>query len=62
MMWNIVRFCIGNLEYNGVEVREGNDILFRCGVMDLGSFYQFYSEDGTLDNMLVSYETSDGMG
>lgn len=45
----------------GIEVREGNNILFRGGVLDLGSFYQFYNEDGTSDNMLVSYETSDGM-
>ena len=46
----------------GIEVREGNDILFRGGVMDLGDFYWLYSEDGTLDNMIgFSYVTSDGI-
>lgn len=46
----------------GIEVREGNDILFRGGVVDLGDFYWLYSEDGTSDNMVgFSYVTSDGI-
>ena len=46
----------------GIEVCEGNDILFRGGVMDLGDFYWLYSEDGTSDNMIgFSYVTSDGI-
>jgi len=46
----------------GIEVREGNDILFRGGVLDLGDFYWLYSEDGTSDSMIgFSYVTSDGI-
>lgn len=45
----------------GIEVREGNEILFRGGVIDMGDFCSFYSEDGTSDSMIVSYVTSDGM-
>ena len=45
----------------GIEIREGNDILFRGGVRDAGSFYDFYNEDGTSNSILISYETADGM-
>jgi hypothetical protein len=46
----------------GIEVREGNDILFRGGVMGMGEFYWLYSEDGTSDSMIgFSYVTSDGI-
>lgn len=46
----------------GIEVREGSDILFRGGVVDIGDFYWLSSEDGTSDNMLgISYVTSDGI-
>lgn len=46
----------------GIEVREGNDILFRGGVMDFGDFYWLYSEDGTSDSIVAfSYVTSDGV-
>ena len=46
----------------GIEIREGDDILFRGGVKDLGDYYRFYNEDGTSDSMLViSYVTSDGI-
>jgi hypothetical protein len=45
----------------GIEVREGNDILFRGGVMDMGDFYSFYSEDGTTSNVTgFSYVTAVG--
>lgn len=45
----------------GIEVHESNNILFRGGVIDFGSFYQFYNEDGTSNSMLISYKTNDGM-
>ena len=46
----------------GIEVREGNEILFRGGAMDMGDFYWLYSEDGTSDSMIgFSYVTSDGI-
>lgn len=46
----------------GIEVREGDAILFRGGVMDLGDFYWLYSEDGTTDSMVeFSYSTGDGI-
>ena len=45
----------------GIEVREGNDILFRGGVMDSGDYYRFYNEDGTSDSVFISYVTSDGI-
>lgn len=45
----------------GVELRRGEDILFRGGVWDTGNFYCLYSEDGTLDNVGISYVGSDGI-
>ncbi len=51
-----------NRSMTGIEVREGNDILFRGGVIDMGGFYWLQSEDGTSDNMIsISYVTSDGI-
>ena len=47
---------------SGIEVLEGNDLLFRGGVMDVGDLYWFYNEDGMLDSMLdISYMTGDGI-
>ena len=47
---------------SGIEVCEGDDILFRGGVMDLGDYYWLYSEDGTFDSMVgITYVTSDGI-
>ena len=43
----------------GMEVREGDDILFRGGVMDVGAYYWFYNEDGTSGSMI--YITGDGI-
>ena len=43
----------------GIEVREGDDILFRGGVMDVGDYYWFYNEDGTSGSII--YMTSDGI-
>jgi len=46
----------------GIEVCEGNDILFRGGIVDFGGFYWLCSEDGTSDSMIgFSYVTSDGI-
>lgn len=46
----------------GVEIREGDEILFRGGVVDIGEFYWFCREDGTSDHMIeFSYMTSDGI-
>lgn len=46
----------------GIEVREGDSILFRGGVMALGDYYWLCSEDGTSDNMIgFSYVTGDGI-
>lgn len=45
----------------GIEVREGDEILFRGGVYDMGDFYLLQNEDGT-DNMIsVTYEDSNGI-
>ena len=45
----------------GVELRQGEDILFRGGVLEIGDFYWLYNEEGTLDNFGFSYVTSDGI-
>lgn len=46
----------------GVELREGDEILFRGGVRDMGDFYWIQNEDGTSDNMVViTYGDSNGI-
>lgn len=45
----------------GVELRQGDDILFRGGVSDHGGSYWLYSEDGILDNFGFSYNVGDGI-
>ena len=45
----------------GVELRQGEDILFRGGVLDNGDSYWLFNEDGTLDNFGFSYVTNDGI-
>ena len=45
----------------GVELRQGEDILFRGGVLETGEYYLLYNEDGSLDNFGFSYVTSDGI-
>lgn len=45
----------------GVELRQGEDILFRGGVLETGDSYWLYNEDETLDNFGFSYVTSDGI-
>lgn len=49
-------------DMTGIEVCEGDTVLFRGGVMDLGDFYWLSSEDETSDSMIsFSYVTSDGI-
>ena len=45
----------------GVELRQGEDVLFRGGVLETGDSYWMYNEDGTLDNFGFSYVTGDGI-
>lgn len=46
----------------GIEIREGDDILFRGGIVNLGGYNWLYSEDGIPDSMIdVSFVTSDGI-
>ena len=45
----------------GVELRQGEDILFRGGVLDASDSYWLYNEDGTLANLGLSYVASDGI-
>lgn len=46
----------------GIEVLEGDTVIFRGGVLDVGDSYRLYNEDGTMDNMIgISYTTSDGI-
>ena len=43
----------------GIEIRNGDELLFRGGVLDVGDSYWLYNEDGTLDNIGFSIVTSD---
>lgn len=45
----------------GVELRQGDVIMFRGGVLESGDSWWLYNEDGTLDNFGFSYVTSDGI-
>ncbi len=45
----------------GVEIRQGDEILFRGGVLKLEDMYWLYNEDGGWDNVNISYVTSDGI-
>ena len=45
-------------EMTGVEIRNGDKLLFRGGVWDAGDFYWLYNEDGTLDSLGFSVITS----
>ena len=46
---------------SGVELRQGEEILFRGGVLETGDSYWLYNEDGTLENFGISYVTGDGI-
>lgn len=45
----------------GVELRQGEEILFRGGVLEAGDSYWLYHEDGTLEDFGFSYVTDDGI-
>lgn len=45
----------------GIELLQGDSILFRGGILDLGDEYWLYNEDGTLINLEITYVTSDGI-
>lgn len=45
----------------GVELREGEEILFRGGILDGWDSYQMYNEDGTVYGYSFSYTTGDGI-
>ena len=45
----------------GVELRQGESILFRGGVLENGDILWLYNENGTLENFGFSYVTSDGI-
>lgn len=49
-------------DMTGVELRQGEEILFRGGFSDAEDFLWLYNEDGTLhDFMSISYMTGDGV-
>ena len=48
-------------EMTGVEIRNGDKLLFRGGVWDAGDFYWLYNEDGTLDSLGFYVYTSNGI-
>ena len=48
-------------EMIGVEIRNGDKLLFRGGVWDAGDFYWLYNEDGTLDSLGITVYTSYGV-
>lgn len=45
----------------GVELRRGETILFRGGVLDAGDSFLLYNEDGTSGSFRISYVTGDGV-
>lgn len=45
----------------GVELRHGEKILFRGGVMDHGDYLGLYNEDGSWDNIDLLLTTSNGI-
>ncbi len=45
----------------GVELLQGDSILFRGGVLKFADGYLLYNEDGALNNFRITYVTSDGI-
>lgn len=45
----------------GVELLQGDSVLFRGGVLKVTDGYWLYNEDGTLYNFGITYVTSDGI-
>ncbi|MGI6691449.1 MAG: hypothetical protein ACOX63_11535 [Christensenellales bacterium] len=48
-------------DMTGIELRHGEDILFRGGVLNLGDFRWLYNEDGSVENIRISAITGDGI-
>ncbi len=48
-------------DMTGVELRQGDEILFRGGVLKTNDFLVLYSEDGTPAHFYITYTTSDGI-
>ena len=46
---------------SGVEICNGDKLLFRGGVLDVGDSYWLYNEDGTLDNLGFTVYSSYGV-
>ena len=45
----------------GVELRQGDDILFRVGVLENSDFNWLYTENGEIESVRISYVTNDGI-
>lgn len=45
----------------GVELLQGDSILFRGGVLETSNGYWLYNEDGTLNNFRITFVSSDGI-
>ncbi len=45
----------------GVEVRQGEDVLFRGGVLRTDHFHLLYNEDGSIHNHGITYIANDGI-
>ena len=48
-------------QMTGVEIYNGDALLVRGGILDLGDSYWLYNEDGSLDNFSFSYVTVGGV-
>ncbi len=48
-------------QMTGMEIRQGDEILFRGGILEHGEYLWLYNEDGGLDNFGFSYVTGDGI-
>lgn len=48
-------------EMTGIELRCGDAVLFRGGVLRFDDGYWLYDEDGTIHGFRISYVTSDGV-
>lgn len=44
----------------GVELRQGEEILFRGGVLDNGDYLWLYNEDGSIENLDITVTTNYG--
>ena len=42
----------------GVELRQGEEILFRGGVLDYGDYLWLYNEDGSIENLDITVTTN----